>query len=93
MSNLTETMDYYADVAKDPVKVQAVFDVLNEKGLVEGSGHYSPLINVYLNMVGSLMAVVVALLVAHRTTDREVPLGAWLFSTHLFPILQSVVCL
>ena len=56
--NLTGTMDYYAD-AKDHAKVQAVFDVLYEKGLVQRSGHYSPLINVHLNSVSVVDHLVV----------------------------------
>lgn len=49
--NVTDMMDYYADVAKDPVKVQEVCDVLAERGLISSGGHYSPLINVRLNLV------------------------------------------
>ena len=55
LGNVTEVMDYYADVAKDPAKVQAVFDILNDKGLITKSGHYTPLINVFLNMVSSVV--------------------------------------
>jgi hypothetical protein len=44
-------MDYYADVVKDPTKVQAVFDILNEKGFISMGAHYSPFINVLLNLV------------------------------------------
>ena len=50
-TNVTETMDYYADDLKDPDRVESVYKVLNEKGFIEKSAHMAPLINVFLSKV------------------------------------------
>ena len=55
VTNVTVTMDYYADDLKDPDRVEAVYKVLKEKGFIEKSAHMSPLVNAFLNKVTNLI--------------------------------------
>jgi hypothetical protein len=56
MTNVTETMDYYADELKDADRVEAVYEVFKEKGFIERSVHMAPLINVFISKVTKFKA-------------------------------------
>ena len=56
MTNVTETMDYYADELKDADRVEAVYEVFKEKGFIERSVHMAPLINVFMSKVTKFKA-------------------------------------